>query len=388
MRIYCVKANILWMLALLFSSLGSAQENSLKLGSCPVGFKYEYLLDKDREWIPFPFDSTETTRTKLRPIRLAVWYPAEKAEGKKMAFKNYIFPDAPDSYFGKLNEVMKVYDMWSYNGMFKKDGTVIEKLLNFETNAYFNAPEEKGKFPVVLYCSGWFSRSPDNAIMAEYLASHGYVVVTVPQLGTGTTIFDFKVTEDRVKTQVLDLKFALDHVANYTNVDANKIASSGFSIGGVVALWLRQLDNRVKATVGLDPAFMMKDWQSLTENVITEKNKNTPILSLYRGHQRQVGNVTHDFMKSLSKADKYLIEVPNTTHGEFYDEPYLIDKMEFPWSRPDYNTLEDSLDNFYAVLQITKEFLDHILISEGSSEDLFIKIERFSKEKGLVLQGQ
>ncbi len=224
------------LFALIHIQSGNAQENTLKLGKYQVGFKYEYLLDQEREWIPFPFDSTETTKTNVRPIRLAIWYPAMETNSSKMQFKNYINPEAPDSYFEKLNEVMNVYDMWSYRGMFDEDKLVIEKLLKFETNAHFNAPPVPRKFPLIVYSSGWFSRSPDNAILAEFFASHGYVVVTVPQLGEGSIIFDFNQTKERVMTQVMDLKFALDYAISYSNVDSNKVASMGWSTGGINAL--------------------------------------------------------------------------------------------------------------------------------------------------------
>lgn len=372
------------LFCILISLPSCAQKNILKLGNYQVGFKYEYLLDQKREWIPFPFDSTETPKTNVRPIRLAIWYPAENISSTKMQFENYVNPKAPDSYFGKLNEVMKVYDMWSYRGMFNKNKAVIEKLLKFETNSYFNAPGVVGKFPLIVYSSGWFSRSPDNAILAEFFASHGYVVVTVPQLGEGSTIFDFKESEERIMRQVQDLKFILDHVSNNSNVDISKVASMGWSTGGIIALWLSQIDNRVKVTIGLDGSYMFNDSQPLVKKVINNQRPNFPILSFYRGHEKQSGNVNHNFINSLHWADRYTIKVPNATHGEFCDEPYLIDQMDFEWSRKEFNTLEESLKNYYSVIQISKLFLDHLLISRDSITELRDKIKNVSKEKELI----
>ncbi|MEO7308327.1 MAG: CocE/NonD family hydrolase [Ferruginibacter sp.] len=298
----------------------------------------------------------------FRPIRIAIWYPAE-TEGKAlMKFKNYIDPTAPDKYYGKLNELMNDYDMWSYNGMFDKNQAIINSLLDLNTNAVYNAKEEQGKYPLLLLCSGWFSRSPDNALMAEYLASHGYVVVTVPQLGTGTTIYDFKVTEDRVITQVMDLKFALDHAVTLPNVDTDKIAAAGFSIGGIVQLWLSQQDKRIKALVGLDGSFMFKEWAALSQKE-TRSRQDFPVLSMYRGHEKLAANVSADFFKSLSWADKILIEVPKATHGEFSDEAYLYSKVNYPWKHTQYNTLKEATNCYQSVIRSTETFLNLIFSS-------------------------
>ena len=357
------------------------QEEDLKFGNYGVGFKYVYLLDKNRDWLPSPFDSSEKPKTAFRPLRIAIWYPAENENKKLMKFENYINPESPDKYYGKLNEVMNDYDMWSYNGMFDKDKSIIKSLLDLKTKAVFNAKERPGKYPLVVYCSGWFSRSPDNALLAEYLASNGYVVVTVPQLGTGSTIFDFKVTEDRLITQVKDLQFALDYAVSLGNVDNEKIAAAGFSIGGIVQLWLSQQDSRIKALVGLDGSFMFKEWAELSQKGIRETRNNFPILSLYRGNEKLSGNVSDEFFKSLAWADKVLIEVPRATHGEFSDEAYLYAKMNYPWKHTQFNTLKEATHCYQSVINSTKAFLD-IIFSSGYDksrlkDEMKIKAETF-----------
>jgi len=344
-----------------------SQDTNLEFGNHSVGFKYVYQLDKTRDWIPSPFDSLHKQKTMFRPIRIAIWYPAERESKETMKFENYINPEAPDKYYGKLNEVMNDYDMWSYNGMFDKNKTVINSVLDLNTNAVFNAKEKPGKYPAVLYCAGWFSRSPDNALMAEYLASHGYVVITVPQLGTGSTVFDFKVTEDRLITQVKDLEFALDYAVTLGNVDKEKIVSAGYSIGGIVQLWLSQQNERIKALIALDGSFMFEEWAALSQKGIRSPRNNFPVLSLYRGHEKLSGNISTEFFKNLSWADKILIEVPKATHGEFSDEAYLYLKMNYPWKHSKYNTLKEATNCYYSVIKLTGAFLN-LLFSSGDQK--------------------
>lgn len=60
---------------------------------------------------------------------------------------------------------------------------LFDKLRSTPTAAYGNAPAAHGDFPLVLYSGGKASRADDNVELGEYLASYGYVVATVPQLG-------------------------------------------------------------------------------------------------------------------------------------------------------------------------------------------------------------
>ncbi|MBK9154893.1 MAG: dienelactone hydrolase family protein [Chloracidobacterium sp.] len=278
-----------------------------------------------------------------------------------MPFRNYIEPIAPDAYYAKLNDVMKVYDMWSNNGMFDKDGKTIDSLLKFQTTALSDAKPKKGKFPLIIYCSGWFSRSPDNSVMAEFLASHGFVVMTVPQLGTGSTVFDFKVSEERIWTQVNDLKFALDRARSFDNVDAERVAAVGFSIGGIVVLWLSQIDDRIDAIAGLDGSYVFKEWTELAKKGVTRPRKGFPILTMYRGHESLSSNIDLMFIEALDWADRSVIEVPKATHGEFSDEAFLYSRLGYPWKHSKYNTVSEATRAYYSVNHSVRAFFDAVL---------------------------
>ena len=355
----------------------------LEFGSHDVGFRYEYQIDKSRAWEPWPFADDEKPRTTKRPVRIAVWYPAKVGTSKKMMFKDYVDPKHADAYFSKLNEVMFKYDMWSYKGMMKGSEEAIQKLLSLETHSHRDADVQNGKFPVVLYCSGWFSRSPDNAHVCEFLASHGYVVVTVPQLGTGSTTYDFLVTEERIRTQVDDLGFALAAVKKWGVVDDDRVAAMGFSGGGIVALWLSQIEDKISAVIGLDPSYAMKDFLTVSESGIHAEKSGFPILTLYRGHKRQLSSVSLELIKNLKWANHFVVEVPDATHGEFYDEPYLLSRLDLEWPRKEYNSHAVALKRYYSTARLVKSFLDQIGQENGTkSEELKVKMENLSKSIG------
>ena len=336
-----------------------------------VGFQYFYKLDESRKWEPFPFDiKTEHPRADVRPIRISVWYPAIIENESNMLFETFVKAQHEDPYFSKLNEVMTDYDMWSYKGMFKKDKLIIEKFMKKETNVFYNAKPIDESFPLIVYSSGWFSRSPDNILMAEYLASRGYIIISVPQLGTGSTIFDFKVTEDRIQTQVDDLKFALDFSIQKFNVDQKRITSVGFSIGGIVALWLAQLDERIDAVIGLDGSYIFKEWAKLSSKGHDTKNKTFPIITFHRGHEKQLKNVDYRFIEQLNWSDRIIFNIPKSTHGEFYDEPYLINLMKVPWVRPEFNTMDEAFLIHVRVIMLMDRLLSMLADQEIDSNEI------------------
>ena len=50
-------------------------------------------------------------------------------------------------------------------------------------DAYDDAPPAEGRFPVVLYFGGLDAEINSNVILAEYLASHGYIIASISLLG-------------------------------------------------------------------------------------------------------------------------------------------------------------------------------------------------------------
>ena len=370
---------LLAIMAFGFAELAGAQHvrsDGLEHGSFATGFTYRYLVDSSRTWHPFPAREGETpTGNELRPIRIGIWYPAIEPNAEVMPYGTYVSPSVSDPYFERLNWVMERYDMWSYEQMFSSDSVAVDRLMNSSTGAMLDAPTAEGQFPLVLYSAGWYSRSPDNTVLAEYLASHGYVVATVPQLGEGVVEFDFRVTPERVETQIADLAFALDVLAREPYVDPDRIATAGFSIGGIVALLVQQRDSRVGAVIGLDGSFLRSDWVSLTMSApgFAAERSRIPILAFNRGHERQHDDMTTEVLDALRFADRYLVTVRNATHGEFSNEPSIFAGIGQPWFRAEWNSLDDALAAHQAVIAYSRMFLDRVFGTRSNGDGWILR---------------
>lgn len=172
----------------------------------------------------------------------------------------------------------------------EKDGVIIQKLL-FDLNglelvpAYFSKPKNAtGKLPVVLFNHSHFGQyevgknefvigrkemqSPPYAIA---LAKEGYAGLCLDSWGfgerSGRTELDlFK--EMLWKGQVLfgmmvyDNLRALDYLVSRDDIDKDRIATMGMSMGSTMAWWLAALDERIKVCVDLN---CLTDFHTLME---------------------------------------------------------------------------------------------------------------------------
>jgi hypothetical protein len=123
------------------------------------------------------------------------------------------------------------------------------------TAACSDPPMTGKRFPLVVYPAGWFNRSPDNTILAEFLASHGFVVAAVPQLNPGLWTYNFRSDPASIENQVRDLEVALGRLIEAEDVDRTRIAAMGYSTGGDVALLLQGRNPLIDAVVGLDASW-------------------------------------------------------------------------------------------------------------------------------------
>jgi len=290
----------------------------LEAGTHSVGFHHLWQLDFSRIW-PRSAALDSTAGNVSRPMRIDVWYPASPCEAPA-PLQAYVQMEAPSESYQDLVFLTHRLDAYSYRGLAQKDSTLLRKLMNVRTAACEDAPAAPWRFPLVLYSAGWFNRAPDNTILAEYLASHGFVVATVPQLNPGLWTFNFHSDFNSVENQTRDLEFALGVLTSQPFVDRTRVAVMGYSTGGDVVLLLQERNALIDAVVGLDASWSLDPDNDVAGSpFFSAERSDIPILALRRP---QTDSSRYDVvLDALKKAPRIVAEVPGADHGSFSDDP-------------------------------------------------------------------
>ncbi|SEI90888.1 Dienelactone hydrolase [Cyclobacterium xiamenense] len=172
----------------------------------------------------------------------------------------------------------------------ERDGVIIQKLrldINGKESvpAYFSKPKNaSGKLPVVLFNHSHFGQyevgknefvlgrkemqSPPFAIA---LAKEGYAGLCIDSWGFGERsgraeldIFKEMLWKGEVLfgMMVYDNLRALDYLVSREDIDSNRIATMGMSMGSTMSWWLAALDERIKVTIDLN---CLTDFHTLVE---------------------------------------------------------------------------------------------------------------------------
>ncbi len=199
--------------------------------------------------------------------------------------------------------------------------------------ARWDAPVESGKFPLVLIGQGNLQDALDQAVLAEIVASHGFVVATTP---SPTLTSPMRTADDvgpTAQKQAEDLLKAASTLAAVGVVDTSRIVVIGHSFGARAALLLAMHDSRIRALVSLDGGIGTSTAQeSFTQAPwFSRERETTPILHFY---ETADASMTPDFtlLRSLATRDLTLRELKGLEHPHFTTAGFQA-VVDEPWRR-------------------------------------------------------
>lgn len=252
------------LLAALTASPAAAQDKllwgGLTPGPCAVGYRVGYHLDPTRQYDPeYPTDPARPPAPRPRPILVAVWYPAAATTAKPLAYREYLDVSSKDPRIAPFADRLTpfVREVVCEETVGKKpmecsptQAAAFARLLATPTFAVKDAVAADGRFPVLLYHPGLGGAHEDNAVLFEYLASHGYAVVSgaYPMTSPVQVNIDWDLPRS-----FRDLEFLARHAAALPFADAARLAAMGHSYGGqAVVGWAAEPASAVRAVVTLD----------------------------------------------------------------------------------------------------------------------------------------
>jgi hypothetical protein len=252
-----------------------------------------------------------------------------------MVYGDYFHLDGPPD-FRDLNAALEKDDLESWVSDLKEVSPsgeeIAQRLFRTPVAARKDAAPASGRFPLILYSGGLGSRADANVELGEYLASHGFVVATVPQLGSIPDKLGLGGSPSEVDLHVLDLEVALNELRHEPNVDTRDLAVIGHSAGGIVALDLAMRIPEVRAVVGLDGSYGFRGGLERLKSLrdFHPETLRVPILDLRRADGVQGAHVDLSALQSIKCSDRTIVTFSRMFHGDFTEFAPVGEKLHVP----------------------------------------------------------
>ncbi len=295
---------------------------ALDKGPYDVGYRVLYAFDASRTWAG---GKAGTPDLSGRPVRISIWYPSASTNVQPMRVVNYVHHTGAPAGFAEADAALESRDRRVLAEMVPASG--LDSVMTAKMRAVAEAPAAQGRFPLLIYSGGINATTLSNVVMAEYLASHGYVVATVPSLGISAEVPEQSDTPAALETSVRDLEFAYGVVRRMPDVN-DKFGVFGHSLGGTEAMILGMRNSNVDAIAGLDGTYGFQDGvQSLTGYFgYAPDQLRAPILDLRRADAA----IKLDAVDAMSHADRYLIRMDGMNRTDFTTFAPVADMLHLP----------------------------------------------------------
>jgi len=347
----------------------SLTDIGLNYGPYPVGFTNKVIPDPSRTYQKIYDYSTERI---ARPISVSLWYPARKGIRATEPLKVL-------DYF----RILKQEEEWEHlpdeqvlNWFYYENTPSNQGHLKEKTQAFSKLEFADGSFPVILYAPSFQASSVENFALCEYLASHGYLVISSPSRGSETRWFDR--AEKEMETQARDLEFLIAEALKYPLADAAKLAGMGFSFGGLAGMLTQMRNDRIKALVSLDgteryqesvlKASPFFDYGKLDVPYMHLAQKNIPDSVLKADGIPPGLNTAFNLYDSITKSEAYRLKFHNLTHSYFSTMGVLFEKRDPRQDKSDPQIME----SYRWVSIYAKTFFDAFLKGDDQALE-FVK---------------
>lgn len=344
---------------------------SLETGPYKTGYQVRFLEDTARA---ITINGEEVTR----PIQIHLWYPAKASTKDSMTLDDYV--DYRDRKFDT--------DQSGFEGIQQKHWTFYDRLLGWgvskeDLRAYLrrnylaveNADYHTEKFPLVVYAPGLNSTPIENLELLEYLASHGYVIISSVPVGHQRLNMEMTVAE--FEAQAKDMLFLVDHAQTIDMVDKEKTALMGFSLGGGSAALADMIDERIDARLGIDSSTRYpRGYSVLTQSQYYDISKADRPYIFFESKLPQPNwgpfpDSTFHHYRKLKNVDKYHLKFPKMRHIRFMSQN--VNLLPPQPARNEENR-NDLVRSYEIMATYVLRFLDFYLNDSGKNiEDLPVR---------------
>ena len=186
-----------------------------------------------------------------RPLQVCVWYPAvPDDDATSVTMSDYVFTPPDDMrQYDFLARIQNREIVFLHTILANNQVAVLEVLAT-DMKAVKDADPADGAFPLLVYHSDFSRGIAENAVLFEYLASHGFVVAATHSFGPSA--ISTGPTAAALETLVGDMESVIAVLRDMEFVDPDKLGVFGYRAGGLAALLLGMRNHNVDAVLGIE----------------------------------------------------------------------------------------------------------------------------------------
>ncbi|PLX03626.1 MAG: hypothetical protein C0595_06390 [Marinilabiliales bacterium] len=313
-----MKLKIVYLITLfLFASGNLCLSQDIIKGSYSVGFNYYKTYDGSRKYI---INNDTISRTLL----IHFWYPSnDNAKKGSYYFKNYIDLISIRENFDKpLSEIdansfgfVNAYAGFAKQRLGIDTSITTQQILDCPVNAQYGIPLAKSndKFPLIIYATSNSKSSVQNHMICEFLASHGYMVISVGSAGSES--IKRKNDTQSILAQVEDMEYILNYFEDSLKIKYKGLGLIGFSTGGLATTIFQMRNEKVTAVFSMDGSQEYGHYLTLSQvDDFDLKKTNVPYCLLVNNNENFS---IYPFYNSIASNQKYMFRMPYLDHNGF-----------------------------------------------------------------------
>jgi dienelactone hydrolase len=286
----------------------------LQSGPYEVGFRTIEKSDHSRSYRPkSDYYGEPMPGNRARQLQVCYWYPAQAdPSASVMVLSEYAFPSPDDYDFFAYVSAIQRQALGLLTGMTGIERGVLLDAISIEVRAVRDAAYAEGKFPVIIYHPDQQGGIIENAILCEYLASHGYVVALTHNAGTAALEVTTEVAD--IETLVRDREMAVSYLRELEIVDPDALGLLGRGFGGLTALVMQSRYFEVDAVVTLDDWCLNSAHLELVSGcpLLNTGRLDKPVLRVYRSDDTTLDRSVVDTWRYSSRYFLPVSDLPPT----------------------------------------------------------------------------
>ena len=383
------------ILLLLVSIIGLNAQPSrfwdqLSPGKYKIGYQDTILFNSNHQYELNAYEGP-------KPYFVNMWFPIVDEAGKRIKYKEYLTMDSIPEIQELIDSIQKIQnksfvswgvtydlDMWENSSFNSEKQDLARAILEENLNVFKTNKFPKEQFPTIIYHHGNGGISFENSVLFEFLASHGYVIISADYHWPGLRLNSYTHKSD---LSLEDVDFITKFSESLPFTIHQNLKFIGHSWGGGVALRLNQkgypkfkhyiiFDSTIEKPGLLEFKDLYPHFDSLFRNHPNDFKTKTTVISSRASYFSEGTYVVQPYPEFLpyqlldKSAFTFITLKQILNHGSYTSVEVMRASLLDQFEQSDSVTVKKQFETYQFLIQLTK---DHLEGSELDKEKILIQ---------------